>query len=574
MNIEYRISNREGRRMLDCKLRSSIFLILCSAVWLTAFHAAAQMPHRVAVLVNKNSHDSKKAANVFAALHGVPGENLIPLNIPDSMVTGRAECTPDEFRTLIYEPAQKMIEERGLTNQVLAWVYSVDFPIRIVTSPNDRQQMSLMGLTFTRGMAPSPEMIEKGQFLSPLFAGPVKEGGPKNPARSLDVLSATLKDKMPLPSMMLGYTGENGTDMETVFKCIENGIRARQSGPKHLVELVQTSDKARSAPREWQYADVKTEMTLRGGSVEIFTNQPPSQTGLLGVMTGAATVKPSDFGTFSPGAFGEHLTSWSAEFQKPQTQCTEWLKAGATVTAGMVTEPYNVWTKFPHARFFVYYASGCSAMESFYQSILSPVQVLLLGDPLSQIAGLPVEIKTIGLSKEISSSADAAFVAEAKFPVPVKVLYSALFDGKQIKDADNISLIEIPFKTAGDGWHEVRIIAQALLPVTPGGFKDFPVMINQKGRSVAITGLADGAPRQIVVTAEAGSKEPPDEIYLLWNGLKLDQKPYAERVELSFDERTVGEGPHRVQAVAVYEDGMEVRSAPQVFAVAFKAAAE
>ncbi|MEI7852052.1 MAG: TIGR03790 family protein, partial [Kiritimatiellales bacterium] len=346
------------------------------AVALLAGAVQAQMPHRVALLVNENSQNSKKAANVFAALHGVPGGNLIELNLPESIVTDRAECSPAEFMQYIYEPAQKIIEERGLTNQVLAWVYSVDFPIRVVTSPSDRQQMSLMGLTFTRGKVPAMEMIENGQFVSPLFAGPGKEGGPKRPSFSFEAIKESaggMKERMPLPSMMLGYTGENGTDMAVVLKCIENGIRARQSGPQHPVELVQTDDKARSGPREWQYADVKAEMLARKGDVEIYTNQPPAQTNLLGVLTGAEAVKPADFGTFAPGAFAEHMTSWSAEFQKPQIKCTEWLKAGATVTAGMVTEPYANWAKFPHARFFVHYASGCSAMESFYQSILSPV---------------------------------------------------------------------------------------------------------------------------------------------------------------------------------------------------------
>ncbi|NOU35421.1 MAG: TIGR03790 family protein [Kiritimatiellaceae bacterium] len=532
------------------------------------------MPHRVAVLVNENSQNSKKAANVFAAVHGVPNVNIVYLNLPDSIVTGRAECTPEEFMKYIYDPAQKTVEERGLTNQVLAWVYSVDFPIRVVTSPNDRQQMSLMGVTFTRGKVPSPEMIEKGQFLSPLFAGPVKEGGPANPSRSFDILQGGLKEKMPLPSMMLGYTGENGTDMDTVLRCLQNGVLARQAGIGSRILLVKTADEKRSGPREWQYAGVKTEMAARGGSVEIYTNQPPAQNNLLGVLTGAATVNPADFGTFAPGAMAEHLTSWSAEFQKEQTKCIEWLKAGATVTAGMVTEPYNAWVKFPHARFFVHYASGCSAMESFYQSIYSPVQVLLLGDPLSQIAGLPVEIKTVGLSKEITSSLDSAFVAEAKLPMPAQILYSALLDGKQIKEADTISLIELPFKEMGDGWHEVRIIAQAFSPVTPGGFKDFPVIINKKGRSTLITGMADGASHQIAVKVAAGGKETPKEIYLLWNGRALDRKPYVVGAELSFDERLAGEGPQRIQAVSVYPDGMEVRSAPQAFAIAFKPQAE
>ena len=187
---------------------------------------------------------------------------------------------------------------------------------------------------------------------------------------------------------------------------------------------------------------------------------------------------------------------------------------------------------------------------------------------------LPADVKAIGLGKEIASTVDSAFVAEAKFQIPAQVLYSALLDGKQIKDADSVTLIELPFKKMGDGYHEVRIIAQAASLVSPGGFKDFPVTINKKGRSVAITGLGDGAPHQIVVKIAPSGKEQPKEVLLLWNGRELDRKPYADGVELSFDERTVGEGPHRIQAVAIYEDGMEVRSAAMPFAIAFKPQAE
>jgi uncharacterized protein (TIGR03790 family) len=530
------------------------------------------MPHRVAVLVNENSQASMKAANVFAALHGVPGANIVYLDLPESLYSGRFECSPDEFRTRIYDPARKVIDERGLTDQICAWVYSVDFPIRIVTDSSDRRQMSIMGLTFLRGDVPDLEPMEAGQLVSPLFAGPAKEGGPKNPPRALEIWAAGLKDKMPLPSMMLGYIGENGNSMETVLRCIEDGVRARQSTAGPRVLLVKTSDTARSAPREWQFEAVQAEMAERGGSAMITTDLTLMQTNLSGVMTGLETVKPSGFGTFAPGAMAEHLTSWSAEFQKPQSKCTDWLKAGATVTAGMVTEPYNNWMKFPHARFFAHYGAGCSAMESFYQSIASPFQVLLLGDPLSQIAALPVQIKPIGLSKEITGSIDAAFVLDAKLPIQAQPVYSALLDGKQIKQGEGNSLIELPFKEMGDGWHEVRLIVQAAMPTLPGGFKDIPVFINKKGRSVDVTGMTDRDPDQIVITAQANGNEAPKEMYLLWNGRELTRA--AAGAELVFDERIIGEGPHRIQAVAVYDDGMEVRSEPQAFAIEFNPAAE
>ncbi|QHI68820.1 hypothetical protein [Tichowtungia aerotolerans] len=546
--------------------------ILCFV--LLAVTAVAQMPHQVAVLVNENSQASKKAANVFAGLHGIPRENFIYLDLPESMFSGRFECTPEEFKSRIYNPAVLTLEDRGLDNQVLALVYSVDFPIRIVTSPNDRQQMSIMGLTFLKGTVPDLEAMEKGQIVSPLFAGPGQDNAQKLPPRSLDVWAAGLKDRMPLPAMMLGYIGENGNSMETVLRCIEDGARAwqRNAGPRVL--FVETDDSARSGPREWQFDGVKAEMTAYAGVAVVTTNPAPHQKDLTGVMTGAATVKPADCGTFLPGAMAEHLTSWSAEFQKPQTKCTAWLEAGVTVTAGMVTEPYNNWVKFPHARFFAHYAAGCSAMESFYQSIASPMQVLLLGDPLSLIGALPVQIKPVGLSKEITSDLDAAFVVDATFPVKTaQPVYSALLNGREIKHGEGNSLVELPFAEMSDGYHNVRLIVQALVPgrqVLPSGFKDVPVFINKKGRSVAITGLNDDLPSRITVTAETKGGEIPQSLYLLGSGRKLAEAAPGEA--LIFDEKIIGEGPQHIQAVAVYADGMEVRSEPASFAIEFNPA--
>jgi uncharacterized protein (TIGR03790 family) len=533
------------------------------------------MPHQVAVLVNENSQASKKAANFFAARHGVPGGNLIYLDLPPSMFSGRFECSPEDFKTRICDPALKIIEDRGLDEQVLAWVYSVDFPIRIVTSPNDRQQMSIMGLTFLRGEVPGLEAMEKGQIVSPLFAGPGPGGDQKFPSRSFSIWAAGLKDKMPLPSMMLGYIGENGTDLKTVLRCIDDGVKARQRNAGPHILFVKTGDPARSEPREWQFDAVKSELAAYAGTAVVTTNSAPRRQDLTGVMTGAATVKPSDYGTFLPGAMAGHLTSWSAEFQKPQSKCTVWLDAGATVTAGMVTEPYNNWVKFPHARFFAHYAAGCTAMESFYQSIASPVQVLLLGNPLSQIAVLPAQIKAIGLSTEITSDLDAAFVAEAKFPVQAQAAYSALLNGKEIKRGEGNALVELPFDAMGDGYHEVRLIAQAVVPgrqVLPGSSQAVPVFINKKGRSLQITGMEDRDPDQIVVTAEPAGEEPPQKIRLLWNGRTLAEA--APGNELVFDEKTIGEGPHRLQAVAVYADGMDVRSEPAAFTIEFNPATE
>jgi hypothetical protein len=66
-----------------------------------------------------------------------------------------------------------------------------------------------------------------------------------------------------------------------------------------------------------------------------------------------------------------------------QSKCTEWLDAGATASAGTVTEPYAVWMKFPNAWIFVHLAAGCTMLEAVAQSVRCPYQLLPVGDPLA-----------------------------------------------------------------------------------------------------------------------------------------------------------------------------------------------
>ena len=80
----------------------------------------------------------------------------------------------------------------------------------------------------------------------------------------------------------------------------------------------------------------------------------------------------------------EHLTSESAKFTSAsQTKLTAWLNAGVTASAGTVSEPYANWKKFPSAFYFCHYITGCTVIESFYQSVSSPLQVLFVGEPLA-----------------------------------------------------------------------------------------------------------------------------------------------------------------------------------------------
>ena len=333
-------------------------------------------PHELLVLANRNSTNSMAIARDYAALRHVPTGNVVALDLP---AKAAIDISPEAFGQLIWEPALKVMRERGLTDHILAWAYSADFPVRIMTDP----PLSIQGITFLRGHLPPKEQVVRGLYLSPFFAGPDGPHVVGFPSQSFDrPLTWDGKD-MPMPSMMLGFSGPRGNTREEIMACLRRGIQSDGSRPDGTVYFV-TNSNVRSRCRVWEFAPVVRELREQGVQAIVTPVLPDDATAILGVMIGAADVSMSPRRVFLPGAMAEHLTSFGAAFDVGgQTKITEWIRAGATASAGTVAEPLSLWTKFPHARFFNHLAAGCTLLESFYQSLRCPLQILLMGDPLA-----------------------------------------------------------------------------------------------------------------------------------------------------------------------------------------------
>jgi uncharacterized protein (TIGR03790 family) len=544
----------------------------------------AQMPHEVLLLVNRNSQPSLLAANSFAAARQIPRRNLVHLDIPESAFGGKATVSPEEFTTLIWEPANAAAQARGIDGQILAWVYSVDFPIRVTTDRNDRRQMSVQGLTFMRNKVPGLSLVEEGKYLSKLFSGPNERQKLSLAALSLGMhknglgmdakvppeaayLQGGLRTRMPLPSMMLGYIGEKGTDIRTVLKNIARGLQSDYRGRRSGIHFI-TSDDVRSTCREWQYAPAAAELKQRGIEALVTTNFPAGAENVMGLLMGAETVDPSAIGSFAPGAMAEHLTSWSAEFQRPQTKTTDWIKAGATGSAGAVVEPYSNPNKFPSARFFVHYASGCTMLESFYQSIACPLQTLLVGDPLAKPYAIPLAVKVLGAD---TLDRDFTYLAQAECQVQnVQFLYSFLLDGREIRGLSDDPTVHIRLAKLSDGYHELRAVARIKHLVQFGASVDKGFTVNRKGRTVLMRSEVEKIGKyEHSIKVDIGGEERPELLRLVSGEQVLDEQVYAPDVELVLDEQLLGEGPNRIRAIGLYTDGMEVSSPPINFGIQF-----
>ena len=561
-------------------------IMKCLLLVFAVSSAQAQMAHQVLLLVNRNSQASMRVANTYKELRRISDLNVVYLDIPASAYSGTATVTPEEFTKLIWEPANAAARERGIEDQVLAWIYSADFPIRVKTDPNDRKQMSVGGMTFLRNEVPDLTLVEEGTYQSVLFGGVnsrvkarvtslalilQKEGlglDARGVPPELEYLKRGFGDQMPLPSMMLGYVGEQGSTVETVLKCLHAGASSDRNGRRVGIYFVQSED-VRSTCRDWQFYPTVSALSERGITAVVTTNFPAGAENVMGLMTGAKTVNPSAIKSFAPGAMAEHLTSWSAEFQKPQTKATRWIDAGATATAGSVVEPYANFDKFPSARFFEHYTFGNTMLESFYQTISCPLQTLLLGDPLAKPYAFPLRVQLLGANKMVQ---DFTYYANAQSRVPnATFLYAFLLDGKLIRGFAEEPTMYLRAIKLADGYHELRVVAciEHQVRYSTSAAKSF--VVDLYGRSLTIQpDIQRLDDFRHVITAEVAGTELPDTLRL-YSGMRLlDEKPYAKDAKLIFDERSVGEGPNSIRAVAVYPDGMEVSSPPFRFEIKFR----
>jgi len=410
-------------------------------------------PHEVLVLVNDRSADSAEIAGEYVKLRNIPEGNVVRLRLPGSNAVPPLEITPDEFTKFIWEPAVRAVKERGIGDQILAWVYSVDFPTTIKFTP----QLSILGLTFLRNRYPDMEKTKMGNYVSPLFGGPDGPSGLALSSQTFDMSRKWLGDEMPLPCMMLGYTGERGTTKDVALQTLIKGVVSDGTAPTGTVYFV-TSYDVRSTCRAWQYPKAVNELRTLNVAAVITNSFPVGGQKIIGIMCGTALVNPEEGGNvYLPGSMAEHLTSMAGIFGSDgQTKLTAWLKAGATASAGTITEPFAVWTKFPCARFYVHYASGCTMIESYYQSIRCPLQILLIGDPLAQPWASKADVIIEGLEKETITGTCSA---RAEVQGALKASYRKfefLLDGKV---AGNDKIFQFDSAKLAEGSHVLRAVA-------------------------------------------------------------------------------------------------------------------
>ncbi len=430
-------------------MKSALF-VLCALCLCVPAHALG--PHELLVLANKGSEESVSLARRYMEWRRIPDCNLVLVELPPDTVTGLT-IGLDIFREYILIPARQAVVERRLDDHILAWVYSTGFPTRI----DAEEDVSLVGATFVKGELPDADAILKAEYASPLFAGPERTKGTRSAPQTFERFARMLGDDMPIPSMMLGFTGERGNTIDEVTASLWRGVESDATSPTGTVYLVKTKD-VRSRCRDWQYGGAARELALEKVTAVVTDVFPAGRHDVLGLMTGSASVKPETVADYLPGAMAEHLTSLAGAFDAAgQTKMSQWIRAGATLTAGTVVEPRAMYQKFPTARFYFCYAQGCTGIESFFLSVGSPLQILLLGDPLASpwatddrvvIAGMP--------SVPVSESFTVSSRLERTDPMRFYTRSVWLVDGRVIGKAREQT---VDVSELAPGPHTLRVVA-------------------------------------------------------------------------------------------------------------------
>jgi len=325
----------------------------------------------VIVVVNQKSTNSVQLGNSYCEQRGVPPQNVLRLT---NWTGGAIEWSRASFETLLLNPLLAMISARGLTNQADYVLLSMDIPYRVADSSGQNSTTSCLFYGFkSDGVPPLPCLpgycsLPGAAFNSYAFSEmPLREAPPHTAATDSFL------------AMMLTASNVAAANLILSRSAVSDG-----TFPTQAVYLARTTDAARSV-RYVEFDNAILDSRVRGDDSLIGTNtNSTSFTNLLGFMTGLANLSLSAT-AFVGGALADSLTSFAGQMfhNSGQVSVLAFLNAGAAGSYGTVVEPCNYTQKFPNPLAYLYQKRGFCVAEAYYQSLISPYQGVLVGEPLA-----------------------------------------------------------------------------------------------------------------------------------------------------------------------------------------------
>ncbi|MGB7328225.1 MAG: hypothetical protein WBD31_25340 [Rubripirellula sp.] len=291
-----------------------------------------------------------------------------------------------------------------------------------------------------------------------------------------------------------GYPSRDQADgVRYMLSCMLAVVHSRGSTVDQAVEVLRTSSKCDNTFPDANFwftktADVRTTTRFPGVADAllwlghlgkpagvILKSIPDEKADCAGLMLGTPTMQLANkLFRFVPGAIADNLTSHGGNFEtSSQTKLTELLHAGAAMSSGTVAEPFSLQPKFPTPMMYGYYASGATAIEAFYLSLMSPYQLLIVGDPLAQpYARPPSDRGSLSVSDKINGEKTLRMTRKPADEIDLTrstptQLIEIFIDGKLTQRIPPIAQMEMGVKSGPPGLVEVRMALIGNDPTQP-----------------------------------------------------------------------------------------------------------
>ena len=366
--------------------------------------------------------------------------------------------------------------------------------------------------------------------------------------------TASAKDLRYLLSVMLAVTSGRGNSVPEALDALRAAAGAAGTRPKGTFYFMR-NENIRSTARDWLFPSAVAKLRAMGLAAELEDGiVPMDKPDVMGAVIGAAEYDWKASGSkILPGAICEDFTSAGGILTvgAGQTPLTSLIACGAAGSSGTVAEPLAIEEKFPSPFIHVHYARGCTLAEAFYQSVATPYQLLIVGDPLCApwreqpdvvIEGLAAGQTVAGRFSLKPSAAPLSTVPVQGFEFYMDGLYRGRLTPGQSAGGDAKQMLE--------GYHEVRVVAITGRLLEERTSTTVPFTVDTSGRQWAISGPEKGeAPwdRPARVQAEfAGAAE-----IQFFHNLRLVGVVHGEKGAAEIDPGFLGQGPCRIQCVAV-----------------------
>lgn len=364
---------------------------------------------------------------------------------------------------------------------------------------------------------------------------------------------------------LLGYINPSGNSVQEIVAMIDRSVGADGTRPAGTFYFMNnTGDSARNV-RANQYAAATSALTGLGAASEVIIGTLPiGRQDVLGCITGFANDNiDAQNMTLIPGCFADHLTSYAATLDNAsQTKLSQWIRKGASGSAGTVEEPCNYPGKFVNARLHPFFFQGMSLGEAYLRtSQFVPFQSLLYGDPLTRtFAYIPV-VNLAGVPTQPASGLITLTPsATTQRPSTLIARHELLIDGVLAGTVNNGGQFTVNTARLNDGWHDVRALSYDNTVTKTVGRLVTGFVTNNFGHAAGMTAtttigtLTTNYQFNVSAGADAG------EVRLLLNGRVVGSRTGSGAIFVKG--QCLGAGQISPQAEVTYNDGRKARSAP------------